>query len=627
MRSPRRWTENVGPPTPDLNVGSRVEEGQPLDRVDARPRARGDADEQRLHRELRRQVELLQHAPRVPHLLGRALRAEQPLARRVLAQQRQLVEVDRRLVGADGDRDEIAVPRGELLDLREQLLALGAARRALHLLLGVARRQLELRRCAPPPAHAPRRRVACAFASSAAAASPGVERRVAIHRARLLDQQLAALGRLRIEQPLEPVEPAGGDARERARARRRRARGARASTRSRIARSDSRENGTSWQRERIVSGSGRGRRRPGRSPRTAAAPRDPSAARRRRPRRAGARGRRDRRAGRPRTAACAGRAAARGSRRCGSSRRAPRARRGRGGTRARSAAAHGANVRATSRLPTPAGRGRGTRAPGPRAAPRRAAAQLRSGQRSAANVLTDLLASSLGFASPSSATMRSGSARGERAIGGVDRAHEAAARALDPVAAPPERARRSSGSSSTRNVRSGRSPPVTVRLSSRTRSLAEPARDRPGRRPTSRGSGRRRRARRARAPAGSPARRARRAPRRRAPPRSRPSSRRRGARACAPPRRPASRPARASRARRGPAREPLGEEVRLRALPRAVDSFKRHEHRARLRYGSMRAVVTGGAGFIGSNLVDALIARGDDVVGRRRLLDPASART
>ena len=44
----------------------------------------------------------------------------------------------------------------------------------------------------------------------------------------------------------------------------------------------------------------------------------------------------------------------------------------------------------------------------------------------------------------------------------------------------------------------------------------------------------------------------------------------------------------------------------------------------------MRAVVTGGAGFIGSNLVDALVSRGDSVAvvdnlstGRRSNLDAA----
>src|SRR6516165_3753830 len=104
-----------------------------------------DPHEQRLQRQLGSEVELLQLPPGLPHGLGRPLRARETLTPGVGLQQLQLVQVDRRTVGADADREQVAVPGAELLELGEQLLALGAARRALHALVGLPRGEVEPR--------------------------------------------------------------------------------------------------------------------------------------------------------------------------------------------------------------------------------------------------------------------------------------------------------------------------------------------------------------------------------------------------------------------------------------------------------------------------------------------------
>src|SRR6266542_1955895 len=123
------WFSSDKPRPSGRHVGGR--EGAP------------EPDEQRVERELRSDVELLERAPRLADDLARLLGAGDPLARRVGAQLAEPVGVHDGRLRADRDRDQVAVPPRKLLEEGEQLVALAAPLRAPHALVGVARRELE----------------------------------------------------------------------------------------------------------------------------------------------------------------------------------------------------------------------------------------------------------------------------------------------------------------------------------------------------------------------------------------------------------------------------------------------------------------------------------------------------
>ena len=80
--------------------------------------------------------------------------ASAPASRSIVASSRSAVErvvVDDGALGADGDDDEVAVPRRQLLERVEQLLALGAPLRAPDPLVGLARRSGRAARPRAPP--------------------------------------------------------------------------------------------------------------------------------------------------------------------------------------------------------------------------------------------------------------------------------------------------------------------------------------------------------------------------------------------------------------------------------------------------------------------------------------------
>src|SRR5207302_9790208 len=118
------------------------------------------------------------------------------------------VGVDYGPARTDGADDEIAVPGGELLQRRQQLVALRAPLRPPDPLLGLAHRQVER-------LDVPLGLLLRGLATLADAVEDPLRRRrrlelrIRVDTARDLEQRSPALLRIRVEQPPDAVEPAG----------------------------------------------------------------------------------------------------------------------------------------------------------------------------------------------------------------------------------------------------------------------------------------------------------------------------------------------------------------------------------------------------------------------------------
>src|SRR2546428_5165963 len=163
-----------------VGSGTTLERGS-LGQYWSRSRLAAELDEERFERQRRAEVELLEGAPGLADELAGTLRSGEALGRPVLVEHLAPVGVDDCALRTDRHDDQIAVPRCELLERREQLLSFGAAGCPAHALLRLAGREVEQLE----PFFGFSLRLGAAFACAVEDALrrlPGLELRFRVHR-------------------------------------------------------------------------------------------------------------------------------------------------------------------------------------------------------------------------------------------------------------------------------------------------------------------------------------------------------------------------------------------------------------------------------------------------------------